>query len=998
MALLQSTISGLPEGIYSKIGHGGSNLSGGQQQRLALARAKLRDPPVLILDEITSGLDPVSRSLIMDAIRRWRKGKTTIIITHEVAQIQDDEYVYVLENGSVIQEGYRLQLAQSASGRFATLLGSADDALASAHSDSSDSDGDGDSEVDDAKKPLVQEPPIDKMIRSLSINKQRRSGLFHRMTLSAEPSVTMTASTPVSRTTSRIKMDPRRVRQSAMVTESEPYTVRRAYGSMNIVTQTALEVQKTRTHNVRQSAHEKDSAVEKGVMQSMDSLELFFLDRRAKGKSESNGLPRGKVYPSLLSILRTVWPTLDKAGKCELMLGIALCLVVSAGNPAFSFIFSQLLSTFWLPEDRQAASSKWAIGLTTVAVLDAIATFFSYLLMERVAQKWVNALRAEAFKRILMQPKEWFDKSNHCPARITQCLEMNGEEMRKLVGMFVPIFLTVTCMILASLTWALAIRWDLTLVTLAGIPVAIGAASANSMVSDKWESSCDKAATATSATFTETFSHIKVVRAMTLEKYFNTQHQRSANCTYQLGVQRAAYMGMFYGLYQSTALFLTAMVFYYSGKILNEGLVTTIDVIRIVNLLLFSLGTAVSLLGNLPQVAAAKTTAIQMLYYANLSHNASHEANGSRRVSTPLPVRMNSLRFAYPSAPTTQVLRNINLQIDPGTCTAIVGTSGGGKSTIASLLLRLYEPLPAETTEMVPPLTYSGLSTIPASSLSTPALRSHMGYVPQHPFLFPVSVRDNITYGLDSRSHSALLTPDNIEAAARASDIHEFISSLPEGYNTLLGDGGIQVSGGQAQRLSIARALVRKPKLLIMDEPTSALDAEAAEGVRGVIQSLVLAARANHGEDAMAVVVVSHSKEMMRIADRLVVVDNGVVVEVGMSGYEELVARGGRFARLVGRGLWIGDGVRAGGLSFAAGSRGDGWKVGGDELGGGGVEDEEWRVVDDDVVGGDAVSRFSAIAAGKAKLVDVKALRRLEGHSPTKEVSEDWEVSEDGEL
>ncbi|KAK3689573.1 P-loop containing nucleoside triphosphate hydrolase protein [Podospora appendiculata] len=136
MALLQSTITGMPHGMDTLIGPGASSLRGGQRQRLALARAKLRDPPVLILDEITSGLDPVSRSLIMEAIRIWRKGKTTIIITHEVGYIADDEYVYVLEGGRIVQERVRKGLAEVQSGLFASLLASADDENQSRDSDS----------------------------------------------------------------------------------------------------------------------------------------------------------------------------------------------------------------------------------------------------------------------------------------------------------------------------------------------------------------------------------------------------------------------------------------------------------------------------------------------------------------------------------------------------------------------------------------------------------------------------------------------------------------------------------------------------------------------------------------------------------------------------------------------------------------------------------------------------------------------------------------------
>lgn len=924
LALLQSTISGMPDGVNTTIGPGGYNLSGGQKQRLALARAKLRDPPVLILDEITSGLDPVSRTLIMEAIRIWRKGKTTIIITHEVGHIEDEEYVYVLADGSVVQQGLRRDVAQDQSGLFASFVASTDDTSSSS---SSSSDGDSDSELSDQEP--VHEAQYAKLLRGALVDNRAMSvGLFRRISLRADPS---SMEHPLKRAHSSkapatLAASHRSVHRSA--SRKAPIT-RSASGklsrtpSIQMVTQRGLGVQKSRTPNARQVLQQD---LEGDRQPSLDSLEAFFLEHLAKRKDRDKP-PKERQLPSMTAILKTVWPTLDKTGKVQLIIGILLCLVIAASNPVFSFFFANLIGGFWIVPGQDNSTSKWAGLLALIAVVDASATFFGYFLMERVAQQSVNTLRAEAIKRILSQPRSWFDKPSHSPSRITQCLDRNAEEMRKLVGMFVPILLTVITMISASLIWALVIRWDLTLVTLAGLPVAIVAARANSLVSDKWEALCDEAAASTNVIFNEILSNIKVVRALTLEHYFSDKHNRSALATYRLGLKRAGFVGLFYGLHQSIVYFLTALVFFYGAKILSEGLTSVTDVIRVINLLLFSLGTSVAMLGNVPQIAAAKTTAVQMLYYANLSHTASHEAQGEKRLLTPLPVRMTNLRFAYPGAPQTQVLRNINLQLDAGTCTAIVGASGCGKSTTAGVLLRLYDPLPTNNPNPFPPskpsihpilesptisspslqssffpdsspppLTYA---THPASTLHTPSLRSHIAYVPQTPFLFPATVRANLTYGLHDAS--PLRSHANVALAARQADIHDFVVSLPQGYDTPLGEGGLAVSGGQAQRLCIARALAHRPKLLVLDEPTSALDAAAAAEVRRVVQGLVGVQRGG-GEGGMAVVVVTHSKEMMRVADRVVMVEGGVVVEEG--GYEELVGRGGKFAGLVGGGVW----------------------------------------------------------------------------------------------
>ncbi|KAK0611790.1 P-loop containing nucleoside triphosphate hydrolase protein [Immersiella caudata] len=780
MALLQSTVAGMPDGSETNIGPSGYALSGGQRQRLALARAKLRDPPVLILDEVTSGLDPISRTLIMEAIRVWRQDKTTIIITHEVGHIENDEFIYVLEDGRIVQEGIRKNLVEEG-GLFTSLLASADDATSSRRSSSTESEEASDSSFQEERHLVHDESLPAKILHHILPESIKPSGIFHRLSLPVEP---------LHETATPINTFDRQRRDSEVA-------------AMQVVTRTGVEVQSKRTN-----IHDRSLRENKAAAASLDSLELFFLERLAKRKDKKRGPPiQGPMLPSLTTILRTVWPTLDMAGRFQVVLGLVSCVAIAASDVIFAFIFAQLLASFWLPESgRQEAGTKWATYLTIVAAVDGIATFLAYFSMEHVAQRWVNALRAEAIKRILAQPKAWFDKPGHSPSRISQCLDRNAEEMRKLVGLFVPIVLTVTCMISGALVWALIIRWDLTLVTLAGLPVAIGTARANSLASDKWESICDTAANATATIFSDTFSNIRVVRALTLERYFTTKHTHSTSSTYRLGVKRAVFVGIFYGLYQSMSFFLTALVFYYGAKILSGGLTTVTDVLRVINLVLFSLGTSVAMLANVPQIAAAKTTAIQMLHFANLSHTSSHEGRGDHRVSDPFPVEMNNLQFAYPSTPQTQVLRNIKLDLRPGTSTAIVGASGCGKSTIAALLLRLYEPSirspPQGHHQEEEPLSFANH---PASSLSTPSLRSHLSYVPQHPFLFPASIAANITYGLhDSSPHNTLTA---IQTATRRAGIHTFIVSLPNGYDTLVGEGGQSLSGGQAQRISIARAL-----------------------------------------------------------------------------------------------------------------------------------------------------------------------------------------------
>ncbi|CCC14172.1 hypothetical protein SMAC4_08616 [Sordaria macrospora] len=1013
MALLQTTIAGMPQGLDTQIGPGGYALSGGQRQRLALARAKIRDPPVLILDEITSGLDPVSRGLIMDAIRIWRRGKTTIIITHEVGCIGEGEMVYVMEDGRVVQQGYGKQLREEREGLFAGLVASADhdDVDHGEHADDIDEEEDDEeSDLEDidegeeySEEEVIEEATYVQLARGLSLRSNRGSSVFPRLTFGFDLHPSATTDNRPSRPTSRrfssgripihhlhpYATKPNRIR------EPSPLSRRNSNSSIELITQTGLSVKTARVPNARRAQHPDPTKVieTQVVNSSMDSFELFFLEKLANKKqrakfhknrrnsmasiasaTSNSSNPTStqaanlnkKVHsvnnrlPSLSAILRTVYPTLDLRTKAELLLGLILCLIVAGANPAFSFIFAQLLSSFWsTPSARLAAGSKWAGILAAVAIIDSLATFGSYYFLERVATKWVTTLRSEAITRILAQPKSWFDKSSHSPAKIVACLDRNAEEMRKLVGMFVPILVTVSTMIVVAITWALTIQWDLTLVTLAGLPAAVIAGRVNALMSDKWESRCDTAALGMGQILTETFNNLKIVRALTLESFFTQKYTAKINTTYALGLKRASYIGIFLGLNQSIAYYLTALIFYYGAKILSQDRASVTDLLRVINLILFSLGTCVNMLANIPQTAAAKATATQMLYFVNLSYEGGHESGsgsasgsgsqGRQRLSNPLPIAMRNLRFAYPSAPETLVLRNLNLTIEKGSCTAIVGSSGCGKSTVASLLLNLYPPLPSTSTSSFDDdhdngcsLTYNSL---PPSQIHTPSLRSSIAYIPQHPFLLPTTLRENILYGLPDSSPLRLSSSSSeatnaLHRAAQMASIHDFIISLPQGYDTIVGEGsGLQLSGGQAQRISIARALVRSPKVIVADEPTASLDAEGAEAVREVFARLVHGNRNNRtgtgsgsgmegmkgdgikegmkegGEKGMAIVVVTHSKEMMRIADRVVMIENGAVIEEGP--FEELRARKGngngngnghwgRFAGMVSGGAWDG--------------------------------------------------------------------------------------------
>jgi ATP-binding cassette subfamily B protein len=376
-----------------------------------------------------------------------------------------------------------------------------------------------------------------------------------------------------------------------------------------------------------------------------------------------------------------------------------------------------------------------------------------------------------------------------------------------------------------------------------------------------------------SAIAAEVLNAIPVVQSYTAEGRESARFSLSTRNAFDTAIRRisarsilvcfiiiATSAALLWGLYQGTQAVIAGRI---SAGDLGQTVVYVI-------LLASAFAVLGEVYGDLLRAAGATERLMELL------HTRSPIASPAHPVAAPLPhagsaVRFENLSFHYPSRPLQEALSGFSLDIQAGQTVAIVGPSGAGKSTVFQLLLRFYDPQSGR-------VTLDGVAT---HDMALGNLRERIGIVPQDAVIFSTSALENIRYGKPDA------TDDQVRQAAEAAFAHEFISTLPQGYDTFLGERGLRLSGGQRQRIAIARAMLKNPPLLLLDEATSALDAESERMVQAALES----AMRNR-----TTLVIAHRLATVQKADLIVVLDKGCLVEQGT--HAQLVARGGVYAGL----------------------------------------------------------------------------------------------------
>ena len=865
IALLHDFIRDLPDGYNTALGQRGASLSGGQKQRLAIARAYIRDPPILILDEATSALDPTARILVHEAIKQWRRGRTTIVITHDLSQVGRDDFVYLLEQGRVAEQGYRSELESRYDGHFRNML------------DLSRGNG-----VNEAQPPayLPSSPTGLEHQADLAISaanaRERRSPQDRRsfQRLSAFPLFSLADSKAELSDLLALTKESKEERPNGL--RPLRLTERQA--------EKAYMEDASRLESAGLTASQRRILQHSGERRRWDEEDLecarHSLDKvRVMDQAEADRQDLlSRDEPTIRRVAAIAWATVPS--RVALLLGLACCAAAGTITPFFSYMLSKLLATMAQP-DQQAEVLRFSLIVLGLAFVEGFFSFVRFFSMEALADAWVRRLRLDAYRNILRQDRTWFDQPTNSAGNIVTSLVKDAEDARNLIGTIAGQMALVMIMISLAIVWALVVGWQLTLAGLAFLPVFLGCTMLQNRQVARHEGRNKIKREQIGKRFYDMVSNVRGIRAMALESVFERNFADAVLDAQRCGMRAALVTGFGHGLSEALTYLAEALMFGVGAVLITRGVYDFARMVQVFNLIIFAVSFAAQIMSYLPNLSKSMRATTDLNRLLRLP-SATSETSGTELPSIAGELAFHQVEFSYELRPDVRILRGASFRIVPGERVAIVGGSGSGKSTVAALTQRLYEPSGGMIT----------LDGVPLNAISTSWLREHIAVVSQHPNLFDMSVTENIAYGANEDVGARV----SVEAAATAASVHDTISSLSNGYDTMVGESASLLSGGQAQRIAIARALVRsRARLLVLDECTSALD---VDNQQAVMHTLL-------GQRGVTTLVVTHNVDMMRLCDRILVLQNGTVVQQGH--FDALVREtGGVFASLARGGEWSG--------------------------------------------------------------------------------------------
>ncbi|KAL5577120.1 hypothetical protein UlMin_018819 [Ulmus minor] len=550
-----------------------------------------------------------------------------------------------------------------------------------------------------------------------------------------------------------------------------------------------------------------------------------------------------------------------------LLFGSVAAVIQGVLFPIFSFVLSNSINMFYENHHMLRKDARfWALMFVGMGFIFFVASPVQNFLFGVAGGKLVQRIRSSTFEKVVHQEIScyniWIIKIvkdfDLCSGAVGARLSSDASTMKGIVGDALALMVQNLATIVAGLVIAFTANWILAFIILAVSPIIVFQGYLQTKFLSGFSGNAKVMYEEASQVANDAVSGIRTVASFCSEKKVMDMYQKKCEGPLQQGIKVGLISGGGFGFSFFALYCIQAFCFYIGAVLVKHDKATFGDVLKVffaltISAMAVSQGSAMA-----PDTNKARDSAASI--FKILDSKPKIDSSSEEGITLPSVIGnivLEHVSFRYPKRPNVEVFRDLCLSIPSGKTVALVGESGSGKSTVIGLIERFYDPISGSVT----------LDGIEIQKFKLSWLRQQLGLVSQEPILFNETIRDNIAYGKEGD-----VTEEEIITATKSANAHNFISSLPHGYETSVGERGIQLSGGQKQRIAIARAILKNPKILLLDEATSALDAESERVVQEALDRVML---------DRTTVVVAHRLSTIKGADIIAVVKNGEIAEKG---------------------------------------------------------------------------------------------------------------------
>ncbi|TYI62632.1 hypothetical protein E1A91_D10G259500v1 [Gossypium mustelinum] len=860
-------ISSLERGYETQVGRAGLALTEELKIKLSIARAVLLNPTILLLDEVTGGLDFEAERTVQEALDLLMLGRSTIIIARRLSLIRNADYIAVMEEGQLVEMGTHDELL-ALDGLYAELLKCEEAAKLPRRTPVRNYKETSTFQIEKESSSIYsfQESSSPKFIKSPSL--QRVPGGFRAHDGAFNSQESPKAHSP----------PPEKMQENGLPVDGgdkEPSIRRQDSFEMRLPELPKLDVQTTQ--RPKSSGSDPESPVSP-LLTSDPKSERSHSQTFSRPLSDSGDIPmkdkeaHHREAPSFWRLAQ-----LSFAEWLYAVLGSTGAAIFGSFNPLLAYVIALIVTAYYRrqePHQLQDEVDRWCLIIACMGIVTVVANFLQHFYFGIMGEKMTERVRRMMFSAMLRNEVGWFDEEENNADTLSMRLANDATFVRAAFSNRLSIFVQDSTAVLVALLIGMLLHWRLALVAFATLPVLTVSAIAQKLWLAGFSKGIQEMHRKASLVLEDAVRNIYTVVAFCagnkVMELYRLQLKRILKKSFFHGMA----IGFAFGFSQFLLFACNALLLWYTALCVKRRYMDLPTAVKEYMVFSFATFALVEPFGLAPYILKRRKSLTSVFEIIERVPKIEPDDNTALKPPNVYgSIELKNVDFCYPTRPEMLVLSNFSLKVNGGQTLAVVGVSGSGKSTIISLIERFYDPVAGQVL----------LDGRDLKTYNLRWLRNHLGLVQQEPIIFSTTIRENIIYARHNASEAEM------KEAARIANAHHFISSLPHGYDTHVGMRGVDLTPGQKQRIAIARVVLKNAPILLLDEASSSIESESSRVVQEALDTLIMGNKTT--------ILIAHRAAMMRHVDNIVVLNGGRIVEEGT--HDSLVAKNGLYVRLM---------------------------------------------------------------------------------------------------